>query len=68
MVMMVWVVVVAGDQPKKDPSSSTTAGGVLEFTPETFAEAVPKKPHFIMFYAPWWGGNNDIELIIIIKY
>ncbi|XP_050712885.1 thioredoxin domain-containing protein 5-like [Eriocheir sinensis] len=51
---MYWCVVLlslaaAGAQQQQE------ANAVVDFSDDTFAESVPAKPHFVMFYAPWCG-------------
>lgn len=48
---MYWCVLLlslaaAGAQQQED-------NAVVDFSDDTFAESVPVKPHFVMFYAPW---------------
>ncbi|XP_064105135.1 thioredoxin domain-containing protein 5-like [Macrobrachium nipponense] len=36
-------------------SADEHGDNTVSFTSDTFVESVPKKPHFVMFFAPWCG-------------
>lgn len=47
--IMLSLAVTLAQQQQKEINS------VVDFSDDTFAESVPVKPHFVMFYAPWCG-------------